>query len=163
MSAEHSTAEEWREVPGRPDFWASNLGRVKKLVRDGGGRRYVKVLGSRLNKAGYPCVLERKYKVAIFVLLAFRGLRPEGAVARHLNDDKLDSRIENLVWGTQSENITDCYVNGHRKTRFTADDVREMRRLCAEGVSYREIAERFDSERTVVWGICKRRTWKHVA
>jgi hypothetical protein len=33
-------------------------------------------------------------------------------VVRHLNDDGLDLRIENLAWGTQSDNLRDCVRNG---------------------------------------------------
>ena len=34
-------------------------------------------------------------------------------VVRHLNDVKIDNRLENLVWGTQSDNNLDCIRNGN--------------------------------------------------
>ncbi len=48
------------------------------------------------------------------VLTAFAGPRPAGAVARHLNDIRTDNRIENLVWGSRSENQMDAFRNGKR-------------------------------------------------
>lgn len=57
----------------------------------------------------------KTYKVHILVLEAFTGPRPDGLIARHLNDVKLDNRAENLVWGTYSENHYDAVRNGIRK------------------------------------------------
>ena len=48
------------------------------------------------------------------VLTAFAGPRPAGAVARHLNDNRTDNRIENLAWGSRSENQWDAFRNGKR-------------------------------------------------
>ena len=39
-----------------------------------------------------------------------------GEVARHLNDDKLDNRLENLAWGTWDDNMADALRNG--RVRF---------------------------------------------
>ncbi len=51
-------------------------------------------------------------KVSHLVLGAFGPERPAGAVARHLNDDPTDNRIENLAWGTDSDNALDSVRNG---------------------------------------------------
>ena len=51
------------------------------------------------------------------VLTAFAGPRPAWAVARHLNDIRTDNRIENLVWGSRSENQWDAFRNGKRSRK----------------------------------------------
>lgn len=47
------------------------------------------------------------------VLEAFVGPRPEGYVTCHWNDISDDNRLENLRWGTQSENGDDMVRNGN--------------------------------------------------
>ena len=34
-------------------------------------------------------------------------------VVRHLNDIRIDNRLENLAWGNQSDNMKDCVRNGN--------------------------------------------------
>jgi Zn ribbon nucleic-acid-binding protein len=46
------------------------------------------------------------------VLMTYVGPCPPRHESRHLNDDKLDNRLENLCWGTQSENNKDRSANG---------------------------------------------------
>lgn len=46
------------------------------------------------------------------VLLAFRGEPKKGEEARHLNDQREDARLENLEWGSRSENLYDRGRNG---------------------------------------------------
>lgn len=52
-------------------------------------------------------------RVHVLVLEAFVGSRPEGMVARHWNDNPVDNRVENLLWGTYSDNLNDCVRNGN--------------------------------------------------
>ena len=78
-----------------------------------------------------------------WVLTAFVGPRPPGGVARHLNDVRTDNRLENLVWGSRSDNMNDAYRNERfpKKTHcpyghplvapnLTADSVRHGTRRC---------------------------------
>lgn len=46
------------------------------------------------------------------MLIAFRGPRPRGCVARHLNDIPTDNILSNLAWGTPVENAEDALRNG---------------------------------------------------
>ena len=53
-----------------------------------------------------------RHAASKLVLTAFVGSRPEGMVARHLNDNRADNRLANLAWGTLSENSFDAVRNG---------------------------------------------------
>lgn len=53
-----------------------------------------------------------RVRVNVLMLEAFVGPRPEGMVARHLNDVPDDNRLENLAWGTQGQNREDSVRNG---------------------------------------------------
>ena len=60
-------------------------------------------------------------------------------VVRHLNDNKNDWRLENLVWGTLSDNIQDCIKNGGYKNGGYIQS-RSVR--CIEtGVIYQSVIE----------------------
>lgn len=47
------------------------------------------------------------------VLEAFAGPRPEGQEVRHLNGVRTDNRLENLAYGTSSENKADLVAHGN--------------------------------------------------
>ena len=86
-----------------------------------------KILSIKFDKDGYPqyqlITLDNKIKnVKIHRILA-QWLIPNPnnlPMVRHLNDNKLDWRLENLAWGTRQDNIQDMiyngnYVNGNKR------------------------------------------------
>lgn len=80
---------------------------------------------------------ERKkssFRVHRLICEAFHGPCPkEMKVCRHLNDNPLDNRSENLSWGTQKQNMADRANNNedprHRNAKMTIMQVREARAL----------------------------------
>jgi len=116
----------WLPIPGYEGYYeASDLGRIRSLDRIivGGGccprrRKKGQILRGRPNNHGYPSVYlskdghRRNITVHSLILLTFRGPRPEGRIIRHLNGDQLDARLENLVYGTFSENNLDTLRHG---------------------------------------------------
>jgi hypothetical protein len=110
--------ELWRPVPSfEGKYEASNLGRVRS-------RRCV--LKQRLNYRGYAVVELSKPPgssetlVHRLVLSAFCGSPETGQECRHLNGIQTDNRIENLAWGSRSENSIDQVNHGtHRNFRKT--------------------------------------------
>lgn len=102
----------------------------------------------------------------------FHGECPPGnVVIRHLNDDGLDNRPENLAIGAQRDNVNDAFRNGGRshigarnpQSKLTEDDVRAIRNALAAGQSSREVALTFDISARHVRGIGQRKDWAHVA
>lgn len=95
----------WVSHPDFPMYEVSDDGEVR---RDG------RLLGTV--RSGYRSVYlpgcRSKRKIAVMVLETFVGPRPEGHLARHLNDDKLDDRLINLAWGTKPQNERDKVLNG---------------------------------------------------
>lgn len=105
--------EEWRPVPGFPGYEVSNLGRVLS-------RKYKRprVMASAPNSSGYRHVTlfregrGKTFKVHGLVAAVFIGPRPDGHEVRHLDGDRLNNRLENLAYGTHSENMFDRVAHG---------------------------------------------------
>ena len=74
------------------------------------------------------------------------GPIPEGLVVRHMCDNPPCINPEHLRTGTYLENNHDMILHGRDKNgnqRFSDEDILEIARLGLEGVSTKEIADRF--------------------
>ncbi len=101
--------EVWKDIPGYEGLYqVSDLGRVKSF-------KYYKekICTLILSNKGYLRLGLRKdgirkhYKVSQLVAMAFLGHIPNGhtTVVDHINEDKLDNRLENLQLISHRENI----------------------------------------------------------
>lgn len=128
------SAEQWRPVPDWP-YEASSLGRVRSVERVlGDGRQAGGVLLAQSpDSDGYPKVTlrdgkrSRTVRVAVLVMLAFRGPCPRGKEVRHRNGTETDSRLSNLSYGTKGRNERD--KAGHRRKRLSPLTARRLGRL----------------------------------
>lgn len=122
-------AEEWRAIPDHPRYEVSSFGRVRSLVG-----REPRILRAHLHY-GYPTVTltrQQKAKVHQIVAVAFFGPRPEGMEVRHLDGDRANPRLDNLAYGTRSENQRDAVAHGtHASTKKTH---------CPQGHEYSHVA-----------------------
>lgn len=128
--------EKWKPVVGWEGLYeVSDQGRVRSLDREvetsnRHGPCVQKLKGRELKpwavRTGHLQVnLSRKGQVSAhyvhrLVLEAFRGTCPPGHEACHYDDDPSNNRLENLRWGTSSENSLDMVRNGnHNMARKT--------------------------------------------
>ena len=118
--------ESWKPIPDIPGYEASTLGRVRSIDReiiyeDGRKRKYSgQILKQAINEHGYlsVCVRVNKRptwrKVHRIVAMAHLDSPRDGEnIVRHINDEKTDNRVENLAWGTLSDNTQDSLRNGN--------------------------------------------------
>lgn len=105
MASSEPDAEEWRVIPGHPDYEASSLGRVRSYKRCGRGG-LPRLAAGRPDPTGYPRAFVDGKLVYIhsLVALAWHGPRPEGMHVDHVNHKRNDNRPENLAYVTPEAN-----------------------------------------------------------
>jgi hypothetical protein len=104
-------AERWKPVVGFEQWYeVSDMGRVRSSRRGG-----LRILRPGLSTGGHLSVALGRGNtrmVHALVLAAFVGPRPPGADSRHLDGNYINNRLDNLSWGTRSENIRDAIRHG---------------------------------------------------
>ena len=115
------TREEWRPIPGAAGYEASSLGRIRSS-KSGSWR----IKKPTMHTTGYLYVglwiegKQRSVKVHRLVGDAFFGPKPAGLVTRHLDGTRTNNVVENLRYGTWSENHLDAVAHGtHWQTAKT--------------------------------------------
>lgn len=169
----------WKDVAGYDGLYqVSRNGDVRSFIKWNGTdermlKRYKSVRGYLVVNLYKRRVRKQTY-IHQLVLKTFVGPRPDGMESRHLNDDRLDNRLENLCWGTQSENMLDRTRNGiansgdhkgvkNQMSKLTNDDVLEIRRFLTEGrLTQGEIGQIFGISSRNVSHIKNRKRWEHV-
>lgn len=136
----------WHQISGTPD---ANGYVVVSLSREGAERL---------------CV-----KLHTVVLNAFVGPPPDGHQCRHLDGNPVNNRLDNLAWGTPLENGNDKVVHkttaageNNGSAKLTADAVREIRRLKAQGLGALALAKQFGVGTTTIWRVVKKTNWGSV-
>lgn len=109
-------------------------------------------------------VSREAYVLAVEVL-------PDNVFALHHCDNPPCFRPIHLFAGSDHDNMQDCMAKGRLKPAFgersgaavlTEARVQEIRKLCAEGVTHREIASLLGIGKSTVGYVTKMRTWTHV-
>ncbi len=104
-----------KQIPTFPNYSVTKDGRVwskKRTITKGGWLRQTTQNSGHLVVG--LCKSGKRHIRAIhqLVLETFVGLRLNGMQCRHLNGNPADNRLENLKWGTSSENTQDAIKHG---------------------------------------------------
>jgi hypothetical protein len=129
--SEEMGKERWAPAPGFEEHYAvSDRGRVMR-VAGGVGARLGRLLTPTITAKGYHRVelrafgQRRAFYVQRLVLGAFKGPNPD-ALARHLDGDRDNNHLDNLAWGSASDNFDDALehgtINRDAEGRFVAWD-----------------------------------------
>jgi hypothetical protein len=120
-----TSTEEWRAIPGLPNFEASDHGRLRRTFNNGN----VRIVTGNMHKSGYLrlhlTINGRRRVLRIHRLIAkvFLGDCPRGLVVNHVDGVKLNNQASNLEYVTHRENILHAWRLGlaswEQRPRFT--------------------------------------------
>lgn len=182
MPAISTPCEIWKSVVGQEaQFEVSNLGGVRSLDRttwrrpsrrhpdpQGWLQRWPgKVLKPCPTSTGHLQVKIRQESRLVhrLVLEAFVGPCPDGMEGLHRDDIPAHNWLENLRWGTRSDNLNDAVRNGrhplgegHHWTTITEAQALAVKRL--PNLSGREVACRTGVKRQTVYDIRAGKSWR---
>ena len=182
--------EEWRLIPGLDGYEASSFGRVRSWRRQSGGRlSEPRIRALDVDRDGYAMVAVQldgkrvRRRVSHLVLEAFKGPRPDGLEARHLDGNNTRDHADNLEWSLHLDNIQDKYAHGtmpagdahwsrrmperrprgeRKGSKLNNDKVRDIRRRRAAGETLHSIAALHGIDHALVGRIHARKAWAHV-
>jgi hypothetical protein len=189
-------AENWKPVVGAEGrYEVSDRGNVRSLphtvIKSNGRRQPVKgrllkptihIDHKRIKPYCWRTVWirfddgsKRLRTVAVLMLESFVSPRPyPKAEARHLNDQSLDDRLENLDWGSRLQNARDAVLNerltivnrrgtSNGSAKLTEADVLAiLAEYAAGGVTRQELAEQYGVAESTISHIICGGSWQHV-
>jgi hypothetical protein len=142
-------------------------------VKDGHLYRKGKRIGSKAGAGYIGYTIKGKTIYAHRILYAYyHGLESlvDGMVINHIDENKMNNKRENLEQVTKQENITRQWRNNSLKrgssagnSRLTEKDVIEIKELLKNGLTQREIGEKYSVSRAAINNIAMGTTWKHVS
>lgn len=112
-------------------------------------------------------------------MLAFVGPKPKGTECLHVDGNHKNNKLDNLRYGTHTENMRDCSKHGkfpdrrginNGRAKLTPDQVVTIRKLYDHNIFLRnqdklsqlQIANMFCIGEYAVWAIVNGKTWKHL-
>lgn len=168
--------EIWKDIPGyEGKYQASTYGRIRSLNYEVNGRnhytgelfkRQIKgkiIRPGRYCKSGHLSVVlghgTAGKPVHQLVMKTFVGEAPAGTEVLHKNGNPEDNRLENLHYGTRTENILDVYKQGGCWRKLSIDDVYAIRHGLFCGMKGSELARMFNVSQNAISCIKTGRTF----
>lgn len=176
--------EIWKDVVGYEGLYkVSNYSKVKSLDKyvkycNGKTRFYSSCILRPGNSHGYYTVsltkkkIKKSHHIQILCLEAFICIRPFGMFGLHNDGNPSNNYIENLRWGTRSDNSKDAIKHGtfnfgkgenHQLSKLKEKQVIEIKKHLLEAkLNQREIAELFNIKSKQISKIKTGVRWGHV-
>ena len=170
-------SEKWLPVVGYEGWYdISDRGAVKRMKEE--CNTFVgKVLKPIATGLGYRQVvlykngIGHRYLVHRLVMATFIGPSPIGKEVNHKDGDKANNHLKNLEYVTRSENVVHAINMGlchnvrgeaHGRAKLAEEDVHEIRRLLAKGITQASIAAQFNISRGAINDIARGATWSYL-
>ena len=158
--------EEWRDIPGyEGKYQASSLGRIRSMTRPitqigRWGLPFTRVVKGRLLKPA-----ANKYNPHLYVVLGhgadgspvhqlvartFLGPCPPGEEVRHLDGNAANNAVDNLCYGSRTENILDVYRQNRRWRKLSLREIKEIYLRANTGECGAQLAKEFQVSPTTI-------------
>jgi hypothetical protein len=170
--------EEWRSIPEFSGYDVSSLGRVRSINRLCGNRPGItkgKLLKPFVNKRGYLEVnlyKNSKSTAKIIHRLVAQAFIPNDnnkPQVNHIDGNKLNNKVSNLEWMSNSENQKHAYSLGlqpsragesNNKATITDKDVTRLKLLYNSGKTTKEVSELIGVSLSIVRQIIYGKSWR---
>ena len=148
----------WLVIPSFPDYEVSEFGNIRRCRPGIRGGFVGKVMKPYIRQDGYCMYILRRdnrsfhRKAHQLVAETFLGSKPfpEAEVLCHTDGSRTNDHFTNLRWDSSAGNKADMIGHGtrlagerHPLSKISADQIREIKKLCANGVLQRKVAERY--------------------
>lgn len=160
--------EQWKDIKNYEGLYqVSDYGKIKRIAN--GKSTYIgKILKPQIGRSRYSQITlhkNRQRKTFILhrlILEAFRCFCPSNMECRHLDGNLQNNKLNNLKWGTRSENRQDSIKHGtffrpdnrgqkNKSAKLTNIKVKKIRYLLTLGISYTQIAKQFHVHCRTIW------------
>jgi len=159
--------EIWKLINGFDNYYVSNYGRFKKnniiLKQYKDKDNYMLIFLTRTNGKRQ---LFRSHRI---VLSTFVGSCPYEMECRHLDGNPSNNKLDNLKWGTISENRYDQKIHGtdlsgsrNGRAILNEQQVKKIKQLLNNGESTTKIAKSFKVKDPVIYKIKVGINWRHI-
>lgn len=172
--------EEWRYIPGYGlRYQVSSTGKVRqetRMVFYGDHRSYrleparIKKQTVHNNKYWKVTItdenkISKQFTVHRLMAWAFLGPQEKGIEVRHINGDGFDNRLENICYGTKSDNMRDAIIHRtfsmsewHPCAKLTKKQVKKIKESKEH---YKDVAKKYDIHPFTVHKIRRNKARKH--
>lgn len=158
-----------KAIPGYPGYFVTDNGvvistrrRLAHIVKPHRVRGYMHII---ISLDGKP----KKRSIQGIMLEAFKGPRPEGMHASHIDGVRDNNVISNLMWVTPKENCwhkvlhgTQHYGSQVNGAKLTEPEVLLIKTELANGASLRSLAFKFNVGDSTIGRIKRGINWCHV-
>ena len=170
--------EQWKDVPGYEGLYqASTAGCIRSLTKRSTSCRGT--LKTSVRPDGYMNVSlfdhdgsPTSFTAHKVILITFRGPRPAGCQAAHLNGVRSDNRLDNLIWATVKENHSHKRAHGTDSsgernpqavlTESAVAEIRQAYRPYSRTHGTTALAQLYGVTPNTIWTVVKRKSWNHI-